>query len=155
MAIELSTAGILFGYAAESTAGTKPSAFTKIAGAKSLPDLSGEPNALETTPLDATEWKTYIAGLKDAGGTLAIKFNLTAAFQTAWAAVVTAYETAAASDKATWFEFYIPGLSDAFFFTGVPVPLGFGGAEVDSVLEIDAYVAPSGEIGWDTAVAPA
>lgn len=154
MAIELSTAGILVGYAAEATAGTKPAAFTKIPGAKSLPDLSGEPSALETTPLDATEWKTYIAGLKDAGGTLQITFNLTAELQTKWAALVSAYETAAAEEKATWFEFYIPGLTNAFYFTGVPVPLGFGGAEVDSVLEITAYVAPSGNIGWSTAVAP-
>ena len=154
MAIELSTAGILFGYAAESTAGTMPSAFTKIAGAKSLPDLSGEPSALETTPLDATEWKTYIAGLKDAGGTLSITFNMTEAFSTAWSTLCTAYDTAAAADKAVWFEFYIPGLTNAFYFTGVPVPLGFGGAEVDSVLEITAYVAPSGNIGWQTAVAP-
>lgn len=57
MAIELSTAGILLGYAIETVAGTKPSAFTQIKGAKSLPDMNPEPSTLETTPLEATEWK--------------------------------------------------------------------------------------------------
>ena len=54
MAIELSTAGILLGYAIETVAGTKPSAFTQIKGAKSLPDMNPEPSTLETTPLEAT-----------------------------------------------------------------------------------------------------
>lgn len=68
MAIELSTAGILLGYAIETVAGTQPSAFTQIKGAKSLPDMNPEPSTLETTPLEATEWKTYIDGLKDRRG---------------------------------------------------------------------------------------
>ena len=33
-AIDLSTAGILFAYGVETTKGTKPTAFTRIAGAK-------------------------------------------------------------------------------------------------------------------------
>mgnify|MGYP004449692567 FL=1 len=46
MAIELSTAGIKLAYAIETTAGTKPSAFTNIAGVKSLPNLNPEPATL-------------------------------------------------------------------------------------------------------------
>lgn len=57
MAIELSTAGILLGYAVEQTAGTKPTAFTQINGCKEPPGLHPEPSTLETTPLEATEWK--------------------------------------------------------------------------------------------------
>ena len=154
MAIDLSTAGIKLGYAKETTAGTKPTTFTRIKGAKSLPDFNPEPSTLETTTLDAEEWKTYIDGLKDPGGALSITFNLTKDFQTAWTAVCTAYEGGKADGKACWWEFYIPGLENGFFFTGNPSELGFGGAEVDSVLEITAYVTPTGNIGWATAVEP-
>lgn len=155
MAIELSTAGILFGYAVETEAGTKPSAFTHIAGAKSLPDMNPEPSTLETTPLDATEWRTYIDGLKDTGGALSISFNHTQEFHEAWDALYDEYKTAKSSGKAVWWEFYIPGLSKAFFFTGNPSELGFAGAEVDSVLETSVYVVPTGHIGWSTAIKPA
>ena len=154
MAIELSTAGILLGYAVEQTAGTKPTAFTQIKGAKSLPDFNPEPSTLETTPLEATEWKTYIDGLKDPGGALSVTFNMTEDLQTTWDAIVEAYKTAAEAGKKTWWEFYIPGLTMAFFFTGNPSPLGFAGAEVDSVLENTAYITPNGNIGWATAVKP-
>ena len=154
MAIELSTAGILLGYAVEQTAGTKPTAFTQIKGAKSLPDFNPEPSTLETTPLEATEWKTYIDGLKDPGGALSVTFNMTEDLQTTWDAIVEAYKTAAEAGKKTWCEFYIPGLTKAFFFTGNPSPLGFAGAEVDSVLENTAYITPNGNIGWATAVKP-
>nr|DAE40931.1 MAG TPA: tail tube protein [Caudoviricetes sp.] len=154
MAIELSTAGILLAYAVETTKGTKPTAFTRIPGAKSLPDFNPEPSTLETTPLEATEWKTYIDGLKDPGGALSVTFNMTQELQTLWDTIVSAYKTAAESGKKMWWEFYVPGLTQAFFFTGNPSPLGFAGAEVDSVLENTAYITPNGNIGWGTAIKP-
>lgn len=154
MAIDLSTAGILLGYAAETVAGTKPTAFTKVPGAKSLPDFNPEPSTLETTTLEATEWKTYIDGLKDPGGALGITFNMTDAFHKVWDDIMDAYTAAKASGKSIWWVFYVPGLEKSFFFTGNPSPLGFAGAEVDSVLENTAYVTPTGNIGWGTKVAP-
>lgn len=154
MAIELSTAGILLGYGVEQTAGTKPSTFNQVKGAKSLPDMNPEPSTLETTPLEALEWKTYIDGLKDPGGALAVLFNMTEELQTTWDALYEEYKTAAEAGKKMWWEFYVPGLTKAFFFTGNPSPLGFAGAEVDSVLENSAYITPTGNIGWDTAVKP-
>ena len=154
MAIELSTAGILFAYAVETTAGTKPSSFKKIPGAKSLPDFNPEPSTLQTTPLDATEWHTYIDGLKDPGGALSVSFNHTEEFQELWEGLYDEYKAAKVSGKATWFEFYIPGLTKSFFFTGNPSPMGFAGAEVDTVLENSVYITPTGNIGWATAVTP-
>lgn len=154
MAISLSTAGILFGYAVESTAGTKPTAFTQIERAMSLPSLNPSPENIDVTPLDATEWKEYINGLKDTGGAMAIKFALNDSFQETWAKFVEAYQTGKAANKAAWCEFYIPGMKKAFFFTCEPAPLGFGGAEVSAHLEIEAYVTPTGKIGWETAIKP-
>lgn len=152
--ISLSTAGVLFGYGVEASKGVKPVAFTQIERAMSLPALNPQPEALEVTPLDATEWKEYINGLKDTGGALPIKFSLNNAFKESWDALVEEYNTAKASDLAVWVEFYIPGMSDAFFFSCEPAPLGFGGAEPNAHLEIEAYVTPTGNIGWDEAVRP-
>ena len=154
MAISLSTAGILFGYGVETTAGTKPTSFTQIERAMSLPSLNPTPENIDVTPLDATEWKEYINGLKDTGGALAVKFSLNDAFQTAWEKFVTEYGTAKESGKSTWAVFWVPGMEKSFFFSCEPSPLGFGGAEVSSHLEIEAYVTPTGNIGWDTAVKP-
>ena len=153
-AISLSTAGILCGYGVEITAGTKPTAFIQLERAMSLPSLNPTPENIDVTPLDATEWKEYINGLKDTGGALAVKFSLNNAFKAAWDAFVTAFEEAKAAGKNTWFVFWIPGMDDSFFFTCEPSPLGFGGAEVSSHLEIEAYVTPTGSIGWATAVKP-
>ena len=151
MANELSTAGVSVQYCIETTAGTKPtSGFTVIPNIKSIPDLNPEPSSLEVTDLSDTEWKRYIPGLKDPGGALAFTANNTDAFQTAWAALVTAAETAKASNKATWFEIVVPGLTKSFQFAGIPSDLGLSAIEVDSVLEVDAYVAPNQIDGWDT-----
>lgn len=155
MAIELSTAGIQLLYAVEDTAGTTSPAgleFTRIKGVKSLPDMNPEPSTLETTSLDALEFKTYIDGLKDIGGALTINFNMSEEFMTNWTAVCTKYKAAKALGKKVWWEFLIPGLTKAFFFQGNPTDMGFGGAEVDSVLEMPVYVTPTGNIGWDTKI---
>ena len=151
MSNELSTAGVSVQYCIETTAGTKPTTgFTVIPNIKSIPDLNPEPSSLEVTDLSDTEWKRYIPGLKDPGGALAFTANNTDAFQTAWEALVTASETAKASNKATWFEIVVPGLTKSFQFAGIPSDHGLSAIDVDSVLEVDAYVAPNQIDGWGT-----
>nr|DAT77098.1 MAG TPA: tail tube protein [Caudoviricetes sp.] len=145
MAINLSTAGIALKYAVEATKGTRPTTgYTRIYGAKSTPSLNPAPDTLETTTLDETEFKTYIDGLKDLGGALEFTFNLTEDLITAWDALMEAYETAKAEQKATWFVIEIPGLTNAFYFTGNPSDMGLPETSVSSVLEITNYITPTG-----------
>lgn len=151
MANELSTAGVLVKYAVGADASTRPTTgYTTIDNIKSTPDLNPEPSNLEVTDLSDTQWKRYIAGLKDPGGALSFGANNTTAFQTAWATLVAAYVTAAASSKAVWFEIMIPGLANSFFFAGIPSPLGLSAMEVDAPAEINAYVTPNQITGWAT-----
>lgn len=151
--IDLSTAGVSVNYAVETTAGTMPTTgYTKLTGIKAIPDLNPEPSSLETTTLDEIEWKTYIPGLKDPGGALAFTANNTEEFQTEWAAMVSAANTGNAAGLSTWVCISIPGLTKAFYFAGLPSPLGLSAIEVDSVLEIDGYITPTSIAGW--AVAP-
>lgn len=150
MAIDLSTAGVSVQYAAETTSGTRPTTgYKAIKGIKAIPDLNPEPSSLETTTLDATEWKTYIPGLKDPGGALAFTANNTEQFQTDWAALVSAADTAAETDLSIWFAIVIPGLTKVFYFAATPSPLGLSAVEVDSVLEIEPYMTPTRIHGWD------
>jgi hypothetical protein len=149
LANELSTAGVLVKYCAEATAGTRPTTdYTTIPNIKSTPDLNPEPSNLEVTDLSDTEWKRYIPGLKDPGGALSFNANNTTAFQTAWATLVSAYETAKAASKAIWFEIMVPGLTNSFFFAGIPSALGLAAMEVDSPAEVTAYVTPNSVTGW-------
>ena len=143
-AINLSTAGIQLLYAVETTAGTRPTTgYTRIYGAKTTPSLNPSPETLETTTLDETEYKTYIDGLKDLGGALEFTFNLTQDLIDSWDALMSAYETAKAAGKATWFTIVVPGLSESFYFTGNPSNMGLPETSVSSVLEITNYITPT------------
>ena len=150
---EITTAGISLKYCVETTAGTKPtSGYTTIPGVKSIPAFNSEPELLECTDLSDPEYKRYVSGLKDLGGAIGITVNDTTDFATAWDALVTAAETAKAAGKACWFEYAIPN-RESFYFSGEPSPRGFGGAEVNSVLESTAYIVPNTVAGFATASA--
>jgi hypothetical protein len=150
MALEISTAGISLKYAVETTAGTRPTTgYTAIPNIKETPDFNPEPSTLEVTDLSDLVWKRYIAGLKDPGGAISFTANLTAAFKTAWETLVSAYTTAIASSKATWFEIKVPNIG-SFYFSGIPSELGINGMSVDAVAESTVYITPNQIEGWDT-----
>ena len=147
MANAVSTAGMNVRWAAEQIAGTRPTtAYTTIPGCKAVPAIFNDPNMLDSTPLSATKNKTYIEGLNDSGGSIAITVNDFPTFRTSWNACVTAYGNLTGG-KQMWFEIAYPDGSnlDSFYFPGEPLALGFGGAEVDSVLETNANIAPQGD----------
>lgn len=147
MANAVSTAGMLLKYAVESTAGTRPTTgYTTIPGCKAIPAVFNDPNTLQTTPLSATKNHTYIGALSDSGGAIAVTVNDYEDFRDAWEDCVDAY-AALTGGKGMWFEVAYPTGSnlDSFYFPGEPLPLGFGGAEVDSVLENNANIVPTGD----------
>lgn len=147
MANAVSTAGMLVKYAVETTAGTRPtSGYTTIPGVKAIPEIFNDPNMLQSTPLSAEKNHSYIPGLNDSGGSIQLTVNDYAAFRTAWDACITAYE-GLTGGKTMWFEIAYQDGSDleSFYFPGEPLPLGFGGAEVDSVLENNLNIAPQGD----------
>lgn len=150
MALEISTAGILLKYAAEATAGTRPTTgYTIVPNIKSTADFNPEPNTLEVTDLSDLVWKRYIEGLRDPGGAMSFTANLTSAFKTAWETLVTAYSTAFASSKLVWFEIMVPTIG-SFYFAGKPAELGINGYETDAVAEINVYITPNKIEGWGT-----
>lgn len=149
-----STIGMKVYYAVESTAGTRPtamSAYTQIVGIKEIPGIGEEVSAIDVTPLEELEFMQYVAGLKDTSGNIAFTANNTNAFQTAWSALVTAYKAGIPDDKATWFCITHPNLTNAFYFTGEPVNLGFSAASVNEALNASANVVVGKCEGWQAA----
>lgn len=155
MAIQaISTAGMTVKYAAEATAGTRPTTgFTELPGVKALPALGDDINTIQTTPLSATKNHTYILGLADSGGAIQLTVNDAPAFRTAYDAMKTAYDAAVAAGKGFWLEYCYPAAyeMDSFYIPVQLAPLGFGGAEVDAVLENMVNVIPGGDYVFATA----
>ena len=151
MGIALSTAGVTIGYATETTAGTRPTTGYKlIPDIKEIPEMNPEPETLETTTLAATEYKTYIEGLKDLGGALSFLANYTVELETAWSALITAYQTAKTSGKSIWFEVKHPILTKSVFFAGQPSAMGLPAMSVNAILETNLYITPTNAPVWET-----
>lgn len=149
MADALSTAGITLQYAVETVAGVRPTeGYTEIPQVKSLPDQNQEPSTHQTTPLSATKQHSYIPALQDPGGAMAHLANLNNEFFDAWEAMCDEYETASATGLKMWFMVLVPGLAKAWYYPAIPTRVAFGGAEVDSVLEINGYLTSSGDPLW-------
>lgn len=149
----ISTAGMIVKYAAEATAGTRPtSGYTELPGVKALPALGDSINTLQTTPLSATKNHTYIAGLADSGGAMQLTVNDAPVFRTAYASMYSAFTSARSSGKGFWLEYVYPSAysMSSFFIPVELAPLGFGGAEVDSVLENMLNVIPGGDYIFST-----
>lgn len=150
MGIAISTAGVTVGYAVETTAGTKPTAgYTLIPDIKKTPSLNPSPNGLDSTVLSETEYKTYINGLKDLGGSLEFTANLTEALITAWGELTTAF-AGLTGGKQIWFEIKHPDLTKSVFFKGEPTKIGLPEFTVDVVSEVSLFVAPISALAWDT-----
>ena len=148
MSNAVTTAGMNLAYAVETVAGTRPtSGYTVIPGCKAIPAIFNEPNTLQSTSLSAKKNHTYEEGLNDSGGAVAITVNDYKAFRDAWTLCVGAYASAEASGLGMWFEVVYPVGSnlDDFFLPAKPLALGFGGAEVDSILENNANLLPQGD----------
>lgn len=144
--IDLSTIGVQLHYAVETTTdGARPTTgYTRVYGIKSTPSLNPAPDTIETTTLDELEYKTYVDGLKDLGGSLEFTFNLTEELTTAWNTLMETYAAGKAQNKRTWFAIVVPGLTEAFYFPGNPSAMGLPETSVNTVLEITNYITPTG-----------
>lgn len=145
MSERFSTAGMWLGYAAEATAGTRPtSGYTKIPEVKSMPSFNPAPETIESTTLEETEYKTYVKGLKDLSGALEYNANMTDDLVTAWETLLSAAETAWAAGKKVWFVVVHPHLAKAVYFTGDPSSIGLNEASVGGMAETTLYITPTG-----------
>ena len=149
----LSTLGITFGYGVETSAGTKPASFTQLNRINSIGGISMDVEQIDASALEDTQTK-YVAGRADTGGTWAVTVNFTDETADEWADLITAYNTAQASNLNLWFEVILPNQSDAFFVIAQPpqqLPMPEIGQNELLTVEISLTVVEYK--GWQTKVA--
>ena len=115
----LSTLGITFGYGVESTASTKPSAFSQLTRINSIGGISITPETIDASALEDDVEKS-VAGRASTGATWEVVINYTPDTADEWDDLISAYNTAHASQLQMWFEVIVPGMTDAFFVIAEP-----------------------------------
>ncbi len=151
--LDLSTIGIKFGWACETTAGTQPTAFKWIQRCKAIDGIALSVDNIDVTALE-DEFRKYVAGLKDTGGTWSLTFSNTDAFQDDWNEMKDAAKVAYDKGLATWAEVYIPGMTKACFVTIQPGEIPLGDVSVGSALEVAVSNIINEYKGWLTAAEP-
>lgn len=115
----LSTLGITFGYGVETTAGTKPTEFTRLTRISSIGGISIEPETIDASALEDAISRS-VAGRADNGGNFAVTVNFTEDTRKEWESLISSYKTAHNENKSMWFQTVVPGLTDAFFVVAQP-----------------------------------
>ena len=149
----LSTLGITMGYGVETSAGTKPAAFTALDRINSIGGIAMDVEKIDASALEDTQTK-YVAGRADTGGTWDIAVNFTNETATQWETLISAYNTASASDLQLWLEVCVPNQSDAFFVIAQPpqqIPMPEIGQ--NELLTVTISMTVVEYKGWDTKVA--
>lgn len=124
----VSTLGVKFGWAIETTPGEKPAAFTKLTRINSIGEISLSPETIDASALEDLVERS-VAGRSSTGGTFDVVVNLTDTTKTEWTTLINAYK-GLEEGKQIWFETYSPYLEDGFFVVGQP-PLQIPQPSVD------------------------
>lgn len=114
----VSSLGIRLGYAAETAAGTKPTAFTWLERCNSIGGISLETEQIDASALE-DEISRYVSGRQDTGGTWSVTFNISDEVIEQLETMIAAY-TALTGGKRMWFEVWSPYLAKAFFVVAQP-----------------------------------
>lgn len=150
----ISTLGVKFGYGVETVAGEKPSAFNWLERCNNINGINLETEIIDASALEDLVTRK-IAGRQDSGDTWTVTFNYTEEVATQLKAMIAAYNTAKASGLRTWFEVFIPNLTNAFFVVGEPPQiLSMPELGQNALLTIDLGIAIQEYIGDDTAIEP-
>lgn len=151
--MDVTTLGVKFGYAVETTAGTRPaSSYIQLPRCKSIGAISLDMEQIDISTLEDLITK-YADGRQDTGGTWEVTFHSDAI--PALKTLFTAAATAKAENKGVWFVVWIPGLSESFFVKAQPgtkVPMG--DISDNSPLEIPISMTIGEYEGLATAIEP-
>ena len=150
MALEISTVGARVRWALETTENERP-----IGGYSLIPDVSEAPDfPLDVDTLDASNISDlitrYIPGRQDPGGAKTLALNHTENALSVWEQICAAYEAVKTSGLAVWFEYLYPNATRAFYWRGIPKPIGNNGISQNAVSTLNATVIPTGVGEWVT-----
>lgn len=149
----LSTIGVLFGYAAETTAGTKPTSFTKLTRINSIGEINLDVEQIDSSALEDAITK-YISGRADTGGTLDVTVNLTSETKTEWETLITAY-AALTDGKKMWFNTYHKDLGSFFVVAQPPSKIPQPAFDQNGLLTATLSLTIESYEGLDKGIEPA
>ena len=115
----VSTVGVKFGYAVETTAGSQPAAFTQLTRINQIGGITVENEQIDASALEDALDKS-ISGRGSTGGSFSVTVNVTAETITEWTTLISAYQTGVSSNKQMWFNTYVPSLSKSFMVVAEP-----------------------------------
>lgn len=160
MAGEISSAGIKILYAPESTAGTRPTTGYKqkaTSGTLNIADyvtgisgLGAEYDMYDVTPLSETDRHRFIKGLQNNDGSISLNANINPTSRSDWQAIVAEY-TALTGGKALWFQFVLPGDTQAVYVRGEPLPMRFPDVEAGSAVQGAIQIVENQYADWTSA----
>lgn len=152
---DITTLGVKLGYAVETVAGTKPTAFTWLERCKSIGGVDLTTEQINVSALEDLISK-YRSGRQDTGGTWDVVFGMGDDVITQ---LKTAMEASAAAKKkglSTWFEVWFPDLSSANsgfyviaeFGSGIPFSeiAQNSAAEISMSMTLNDYKGPDAGI---------
>ena len=151
----LSTLGMRLFYGVEETKGTKPTTYHELSRINSIGGISIDVETIDASALIDTTTKS-IAGRGDLGGNFTVSVNATEDTIAEWESLISAYVSAKADGKQTWFEIYHPDLDKAFFVVAEPprqIPMPEVGQNELLVIEFTLII--NDYRGMETAVLPA
>lgn len=115
----ISTLGGKFGYAVETTAGTKPTTFIWLPRCNDISEITLDTETIDASAIEDPQSR-YVAGRQDTGGNWDVTFNFTNETIPLIKKMMTDSAAGLAENKRTWFEVWFPNLDDAFYVIGQP-----------------------------------
>lgn len=150
----ISTLGVKFGYAVETTAGVKPTTFKWLPRCNDISEITLDTETIDASALEDYQTR-YIAGRQDTGGNWDVTFNLTGETIPLLKAMMSEAAEGLKNNLRTWFEVWNPNLTDAFYVVGQPgtkIPLpshaqneletGAISIAIDEYIELDEAIEP-------------
>lgn len=149
----VSTLGITLSYGVETSAGTKPTAFTLLTRINEIGEVSVETEAIDASALEDKQTRN-IPGRDTVSETMPVTVNKTDETIAEWEKVISAY-AALLGGKRMWFQIITPGFTKAEFVVAAPpskLPISAKSQNELQTMEINLTVDEM--VGSDTKVTP-
>lgn len=144
--IPLTSIGAVVSYNVGTDLVTKPTtAYTKLIGLKSIPDMNPAPNTADATTFENKVYTSKVDLLTEMPDTLEFTALLSPAMYETWEAMVASYS----ATTPIWLCVDIQGLPKSIYIPVKPKSLGMPSAEANQVIEITCRVVPLGEPQYD------
>nr|DAH33410.1 MAG TPA: tail tube protein [Caudoviricetes sp.] len=149
----VSTLGITLSYGVETSAGTKPTAFTLLTRINEIGEVSVETEAIDASALEDKQTRN-IPGRDTVSETMTVTVNKTDETIAEWEKVISDY-AALSGGKRMWFQTITPGFTKAEFVVAAPpskLPISAKSQNELQTMEINLTVDEM--VGSDTKVTP-